>query len=340
MLSPSKVDALSSRRALVLLPWAAPLPPRARLFSLVLSLLTAAFMGLGGCEPYSLGEGPNRFPAPPDADPLPCEGDSCPDGGSGGGGCDCLQIGDWYRFDGLTLDSLDGNPSHPARGILNNLWAVDIRTLQLNVLFEITEINGEGSVREVTIRAMNAAYNGDTVETICLLPSTEISFTLAVDGCSFSPISSGGINIYAGSQEIPKNCGPDVVVPHTIPVRNVALGGIFEAGCGRILEGKAPGASLGQLEIGGICTCLASNPEGLERCEGPASDYQDPAGLCNGCGERYSNLGEQLETLNGGRPLELGCEVDEGDGPRPAICLDASFSAERLNFSPMNCPGL
>ena len=99
-------------------------------------------------------------------------------------------------------------------------------------------------------------------------------------------------------------------------------------------------ASLGQLEIGGICTCLASNPAGLERCEGPASDYQDPAGLCNGCGERYSNLGEQLETLNGGRPLALGCEVDEGDGPRPAICLDASFSAERLSFSPMNCAGL
>ena len=339
MLSPLKVDALSLQRASKLPPRGAMPPAGARLLPFAFSLLIAAIAGLSGCEPYSLGEGPNRFPPPPDAAPLPCEGDACPDGGSENG-CDCLQVGDWYRFDNLTLNSLDGNPSHPARGILNNLWAVDIRTLQLNVLFEITDISDGGTTREVTIRAMNAAYNGDTIESICLLPSTEISFTLAVDGCGFSPISSGGINIYAGSQEIPKNCGPDVVVPHTIPVRNVALEGIFEAGCGRILEGKVPGASLGQLEIGGICTCLASSPEALERCEGPASGYQDPAGLCNGCGERYSNLGEQLETLNGGRPLALGCEVDEGDGPRPAICLDASFSAERLNFSPMNCAGL
>lgn len=33
--------------------------------------------------------------------------------------CDCLKVGDWYRFDTLVLKSIDGDPEHLVIGALN-----------------------------------------------------------------------------------------------------------------------------------------------------------------------------------------------------------------------------
>ena len=241
---------------------------------------------------------------------------------------DCPQIGTWYRFDELSITALDGDEAHPIINTLNMIWIGDIERNQLNILFEIVDKNET----EIRISALNAAFLSTEKDDFCLLPETKIEFVFnrdQVNGCDFINAEPSGINIYAGSKEIPKNCAPDLDLPHSIPVRNTILEGSFSRNCEQIKSGNVVSAAIPKTELGNICTCLAPQ---LESCKGPNPNYEGNfKGECVGCESSYLM---SLETQLGNfQPLKFECEADGG----PAVCLAATFSAQRLSMTPPIC---
>jgi hypothetical protein len=178
----------------------------------------------------------------------------------------------------------------------------------------------------VRVRALNAARYADPSQGICLLPDTAVEFEFARTGCDFINPEPSGINIFAGSKEIPKNCSPDLPTPNTIPVRAVTLSGTFSDDCGAILSGQVPSASIPRSGLDETCTCLSPI---LETCTGIDPSYQDER--CGGCNVAYKSLNQQLSFFG---ELSYGCEADGEE----ATCLEASFSAQRLEMSPEVCP--
>ncbi len=242
---------------------------------------------------------------------------------------DCPSTGSWYRFSSLKVTALNQNPQSRALPILNSLWQKDIENNFLNVMFQIESVeNGQ-----IKIKALNAALLNAESGEYCLLDETATidtttQFTFSKDGCDFNPLDPSGINIYAGSTEIPKNCGPNLATKHSIPVRNVLLSGKFSDSCSRLIEGKVSNAAIPGNDLNGICTCLATG--NLDMCEGIDPNFSN--GSCDGCGARYTALSTQL-MLFGESPNDR-CPVN-GEN---AICIDASFEAEKLDFTPTACP--
>ena len=236
---------------------------------------------------------------------------------------DCLMIGSWYRFDLLQLDSLDGGP-HPVVAILNNLWKVDVDKHVLNVLFEVRAIDGD----LVTVGAMNAAWVSDDEDGYCTLPDNSIEFVFKRNGCSFTNEIPAGINIYAGSVEIPKNCSPGGEAVNAIPARNVILAAEFTPDCSSIINGSVVSAAIKKGALEETCSCLNGNIEG---CVGPDPNFEgNNFGECQRCNTNYQSLSRQLNTI---QQLSWQCEVDG----EQAVCLEGSFSAQQLDFTPPVC---
>jgi hypothetical protein len=231
------------------------------------------------------------------------------------------MVGDWYRFTIMQIASLDGDRTHGAIRTLNTLWANDINNDLLNVLFEVKEV----SATQVKVRALNAARYNEPDTGYCLLPATAIEFVFERDGCDFINPEPSGINIYAGSVDIPKNCSPELPAPNTIPVRSVTLQGTFSDGCGQIIRGRVPSASIPQSGLSQTCTCILPT---VESCEGLEPDFESEQ--CPGCNQRYTSLNQQLSLFGA---LTYSCEAD-GEA---SVCLEAEFEAERLNFTPSDC---
>ncbi|MBM4291383.1 MAG: hypothetical protein FJ138_08065 [Deltaproteobacteria bacterium] len=234
-------------------------------------------------------------------------------------------MGDWYRFSALAVASLDGNPTHGAILVLNNLWRADIAGGLLNVIFEVTAVTDT----ELVVRALNAARYPDAGEGYCLLPENAIEFRFAREGCGFTNPQTSSINIYSGRTDIPKNCSPTLSAPNTIPVREVTLSGDFDATCGKIIGGRVPSASIPRSALTATCSCLSPT---VESCGGLDPSYSgNMQGQCAGCGPVYTSLSTQLSLFG---PLNYGCDADGEE----AVCLEATWEAERLDFTPSACP--
>lgn len=236
---------------------------------------------------------------------------------------DCLEVGAWYRFDELALKSLDGG-AHPVIALLNSFWRTDVSNHVLNILFEVRAINGD----QVVIGAMNAAWVSEAENDYCVLPSTAIEFTFTRTGCDIINQDPAGINIYAGSVEIAKNCSAGGVSDNAIPVRDVILGGSFTDECAKISEGTVVSAAIKRSALETTCSCLNGD---LQGCIGIDPSFEgNNFGECQGCNETYQSLARQLNTI---RQLDWNCEV-EGE---QAVCIEAGFDATRLDFSPPSC---
>lgn len=239
----------------------------------------------------------------------------------------CLAPGDAYLFDTLRLTSLAGDPAHGAIPQLNHIWAEDIEGRELNVLFEVFEAD-EARVR---IRALNAARLDADPDAICRLPATAIEMDFRREGDRLVMDAPAGLNIYAGSESIPRNCAPDIALPNAIPVREVRLEVRPSPDCGRLVDGRAVQAVIFAEDLRRICTCLAVGRP-AEACEPLDPDYTGNG--CDGCNPLRRNLESLLTALGGG---ETGYETDAAG--RPFIRLEATFTAERLTVSPPVCAG-
>ena len=280
-------------------------------------------LGALGCD-NPIDTSPNVLP-----EPLVMEAGESMSGATGGETqpdqcASCVEVGSWYRFDLLQLEALDGG-IHPVIGVLNSLWRADISSHVLNVLFEVREIDGD----QIKMGAMNAAWLSEAEDDYCVLPSTAIEFVFTRSECQISNPAPAGINIYAGSQEIPKNCSPDGGdARHAIPVRKVSLSGSFDSECQTIGDGVVQGAAIKRSALEQTCSCLNT----LDNCGGPDANFMgDMNGECAGCNVNYTSLARPLNLF---KPLEWNCEIDG----EQAVCIEATFSATRLNFTPPVCP--
>ena len=272
---------------------------------------------------------PNRFDAAaaraPDADEVP-SGGAVPDAAGAAGACGCLEVGQTFRFDSLTLESLDGGP-HPAVGQLNDKWGHDIRAHLLNVLFEVTEV-AEDRVRvHALIAARDLGPSAQASAPICRLEPTSVDFELERTGCAFTMTAPAGIRIYVGTTAETKNCAPTLPVPNAIPIDRVRLAFTLRPDCAALDDGRVLEASLPKAALDRVCTCLADD---VGACAGAAAQ---PG--CDGCAGSYFNLSGLLLALGRGVAPAYRC-TDANGGP--ALCLEARFSSERVRDPLPDCP--
>jgi hypothetical protein len=285
-------------------------------------------LALAACE-NTTDITPNAFDATRDDAAVVLDAARADTGGGGGSTgdaavdpCACLAVGQVFRFDALSLTMLDGGP-HPAVPQLNNRWAKDIAGHELDVYFIVTAVDGT----DVEIRAVNGAeVAGSGNGTECELPETAVVFHLQREACTLTQIVAAGINIYSGDTDTPKNCAPALTVPNTIPVQQVRLQFDVGAGCGALTNGIVLEASIPAADLRRICTCLAND---ATACPG-ASESPN----CGGCPGAYSNLETLIQAINAGRAPKYECRTVDGD---PAICLEATFSAARVDALPAAC---
>lgn len=307
-----------------------------------LLMVPALLVVAAGCA-FDIDESPNRLPEPrpplPDM-PLATDGPPPTDAEMGvdepcvpdPSDCDCVQVGDWFRFTSLAPTSLAGDPGHPLVVTLRNLWARDIDRYELNVIFVITAVDGD----RISLRVMNAARGELGTGEICRLPETAVDLDFVRDPCDRCTVRMERpqrINIYAGTPEIPRNCAPRLDVLHAIPVNRIQLEAQIAPDCSALTEGFAHAASIPRAALPEICTC-----PGLS---GPAENcgQLDPAfseNGCGGCNENFQNLETLMLALNGGEPVPTECPDEDGT---PGVCIDAAFDGARWEMGePPLCP--
>src|SRR5690606_34987843 len=132
---------------------------------LVIALLVTSLPLAGACDnPVDTTE--NKLPYQSQADTGGGDADVQV------GTCDCLAVGDWYRFDQLAITAIDGE-EHPAIPALNAIWTNDIAAKELSILLDVTAV----SDTEVTVRAVDGARIDGTDDQICAITDTAGTLT-------------------------------------------------------------------------------------------------------------------------------------------------------------------
>jgi hypothetical protein len=247
------------------------------------------------------------------------------DGTTSSGDCECFTPGTWYRFDTLVIVSLDGG-DHPVIPTLNPLWEADIKKMELSILLEIVEVTAD----KVELRAMNAARITDEGD-ICALEHTISTVIHPRQGCHLLDSEMTAISVYAGSPDHPKNCTTVLPVVHAIPVEQVVLAAEISPECDQIINGEVISGIISQDALFKTCTCLVLGTGLAEECEELEADYIGDSDDCVGCNRNYISL-ESL--LNGFGALAFICKTLDD---LPAVCLEATYSAVRLDEAPAFC---
>src|SRR5689334_19832921 len=138
------------------------------------SLVLLSALALGACD-NPLDTTPNKLPSKDDQDTtvVPDIDETAT--------CDCLAVGQWFRFDTLALTTIDGE-EHPVLPTLNGLWKSDIEGNELNIMLEVTSV----SESEVVMKVVNGA-RVDGTQDICELTDTAVTVTFPRDGCHLGP---------------------------------------------------------------------------------------------------------------------------------------------------------
>ncbi len=280
-----------------------PLPVALRSCSLALVL------GLGACA-NPVDTTPNRLPSIDIPDTI--ELDTAPSDASNSG-CECLAVGQWYRFDSLSLLTIDGG-DHPVLPTLNELWSSDIKANELNILLEIEAV----SDAEVTARVVNGARI-DGATDYCELTETAVTLVFPREGCKLLTSAESAFNVYAGTKTYPKSCSTTLPVKHAIPVSRARLEGTIKDDCSGIIAGKVPSGGLAQSALDQLCTCLLLPGQLAETCEALDASYAEAP--CIGCNANYSSLGQLLTAFG---DVGWTCQTETGT---PAACITADYSA-------------
>ncbi len=252
-------------------------------------------------------------------------------------GCDCIKVGDMFRFNTLQLTSVDGNPDFAVIPVLNSLWQSDIDTFELNFIVKVTGVTADAIDVEVT----NGARVGDTKKP-CLLPQTMAPLHFPRQGCNMLNSAPGAMNVYAGSQQHTKNCGyldektmapkPALGVNQSIPIRGAVLTATVSPDCSAIENGIVVSGSFSKDALFRLCTCQTLPGQNSDVCATPDPKYKDttsnPPGACDGCGNGWQSLGGLLSAFAGDAGLQYGCTSDTGG---PSVCLKATFAAKKLD---------
>ncbi|MCB9730197.1 MAG: hypothetical protein H6744_12890 [Deltaproteobacteria bacterium] len=239
--------------------------------------------------------------------------------------CECATVGDWYRFTELALDTIAGG-ENPLLPILNGIWAKDIANYDLNILFRVEAVSDS----EVTLRAVSAARVGALGTTgICVLPGTEFDVVHPRSGCALGDSARTGINVYAGTTALVKNCAPNITPEHAIPARDLVLKATVAGDCSHIVSGTVVSGVISESALDSVCSCIKAS---AEEC-GPLDPSYDAVPACKGCGSAFASLKTLLKNI--GQIDTYEAKTSSGE---PAVAVTGHFQAVRLDSSPPNCP--
>ena len=246
---------------------------------------------------------------------------------------ECLSVGAYYRFTELALQSVAGGEASVISA-LNAAWANDMSKDELSIYMRVEKIAGNN----VTFRLVSGARVGSDGGK-CLVRETEVDLALPVNEDGMGPSLSTDFYVYAGSEAHPKNCNPEAAA-HAIPVVNlvadVTCSGVCSPRDQDTLEGNFS-AALSKEGLMGTCVCLDLSPTSNsdDACGEFSADYigkdesGNPNGVCDGCGEKYQELGGLIPAFNGGKDLAWeSCKEAVG---AEAACLTAGFKAVRIS---------
>ncbi len=307
-------------------------------FSLVLVVFLSSVFGVTACE-NDVNSAANHIPLKTD-DAGPIAG-AC-DPAYAAGGCDCLKVGDTFRFNTLQLTNVDGDPDFAVIPVLNSLWQMDIDNYELNFVVKITALTQD----DVEVEVTNGARVGDTKKP-CLLKQTAAKIHFPRNGCCLDLSDVGSMNVYAGSQEHPKNCGylqnvtPKIGADHAIPIRGVVLKATVKTDCSAIDNGVVVEGSFSAAALDHLCTCQTTPGQSSDVCitpqPSPADASKLPVGDCSLCGEKWQSLGGLLTAFAGESGLKYGCKSDTGG---KSVCMGATFTAVKIDqtvWTPTDC---
>lgn len=302
------------------------------------SFCLLSLAGLSACS-NPVDNSPNHIPLRSD--------DAVDDAGDVSGtaaGCDCMKVGDIFRFTTLQLTSVDGNPDFAVIPVLNSLWQTDIDNFELNFIVRVTGVSDTA----VDVVVTNGARVGTTKQP-CLLESTAAKLHFPRQGCNMLNSDPGSMNVYSGTQQHPKNCGylaettPPIGVDHSIPIRGAILSSSESPDCQNIINGQVIAGSFSKDALYNLCTCQTLPGQSSDVCSIPDKSYKDttstPPGACDGCGPGWQSLGGLLAAFAGDAGLQYGCKSDTNG---PAVCLTATFAAKKLDpavWLPSDCTG-
>lgn len=242
--------------------------------------------------------------------------------------CDCLQVGQWFRFTELKLLTLDGG-AHPVIGTLNNLWKTDIGHFELNFYFEVAEVSDS----HVKFRVVNGARIDDKGNTCLLDANSSLDTTVMMEhprqGCHLKPSTNAAINVYAGTPTNAKNCAPALPIKHAIPVRGAALECNVAPDCSALNDGMVLSGNFSKAALGKICTCITLGDQNADTCG--VLDPKYASSECAGCNDKYQSLSALLDAFG---ELKYECTGDDGG---PAVCLTASYHGVRIPTPPPSC---
>ncbi len=254
---------------------------------------------------------------------------------------ECLAVGGYYRFTELALQSVAGG-ADSLTSALNAAWANDMSKGELSIFMRVEKIDGN----TVTFRLVSGARVGKDGDK-CLVRETEVDLSLPLTEAGMGPSISTDFYVYAGSEAHPKNCNP-MAAAHAIPVvevvATVTCSGVCDPRDADTLEGTFA-AALAKEGLHGTCVCLDLGPTTTsdDVCGDFSADYVgmddegNPNGVCDGCGEKYQELGGLIPAFNGGADLDWeSCKETVG---ADAACLTAGFKAIRITEAdlPADC---
>ncbi|MSP91279.1 MAG: hypothetical protein EXR79_05690 [Myxococcales bacterium] len=252
--------------------------------------------------------------------------------------CDCLKVGDWFRFTKLELESIDGDSKAFVIGALNPVWQADIDKLELNFYMEVKEIKPD----RVKFRVVNGARVAGTKPAdgkTCVLQYTSTDLEHVRNGCNLGGSPPSKMNVFAGTPTNTKNCSVKGPVKHVIPVRQAVLESVLSADCNTLGSGRVTSGSIAKDGLLATCTCLALGKDLAEDvCLPPDPAFKDESngGVCAGCAKGFQNLKTLLESFNGGEDLAYKCKAEDGG---PAVCITARYAGKRLEGPPPpDCP--
>lgn len=240
---------------------------------------------------------------------------------------DCPIADTWYRFTSLTVLEVDNDVRHAAAISLNGEWGQDIEKNELNILLHVLE----STPGEVRFEVLNGARVG-TDGTYCTLPDS-LSFVVDKTGCGVESAAPFQIAIFAGSEESPKTCAPQVAIPNTVPLSETTFVGEINADCDVIRGEVNGGVDVSALQKS--CSCLFLGAEDYSDACGTISASAAPTeSSCEGCGldGKYQSLYTSLSAL-----AVRGFAKCTNAAGEPSVCIKAEFEATPV-AAPTPCP--
>ena len=258
--------------------------------------------------------------------------------------CDAEEmVGRTYRFTRWEFDE----PSALA-GTLNSVWATDIASQALNILFSVQSATAGGTTafdplvvtagpgwRSPSLPYVMTTEDGvtaqDQVESYCLLPDMGQTIELApYHGyqCQVKNAEAGTLFFHFGPKTNPLMCGPSLDPPNITPIRSLKIRFGFNEDCTAIDSGFLEGCITVE-DASRLCMCMVTGTcEGLFD-ESASVDENDPYAYCeNACGSSWISLGSIMNTFS----VAPTCLTeDENPGYRIQAFFDAEEITDRFN---------